>query len=198
MKSVGGRMKKEKIRNIKVSHKLPKLIGTMVLVDSLIVTTFALGGHIPVKQDDKKIYQVFETVTKTIDNKDEITISNYYQDEVDTRSRVVYYKKPYIKDGKKYREIETVIRDNTGPIREFRHELVEDNDDESYIETYQYDIDTNNYITVRETLHDELLSDTTLLFLLGIIDTTIYAVGKSFLDRKEEEEKNKELVKSQD
>lgn len=198
MKSVGGRMKKEKIRNIKVSHKLPKLIGAMVLVDSLIIGTVALGGHIPINQDEKKVYQVYETVTKKVDNKDEITISNYYQNEVDTRSRVVYYKKPYIKDGKKIREVETIIKDNIGPIREYRYELVEDNDNDSYIETYQYDIDTSKFITVRETLHDELLSDTTLLLLLGVIDTTIYAVGKSFLDRKEEEEKNKELVKSQD
>ena len=189
-------MEKEKIRNVKVSKKLPKLIGTMVLVDSLIVGTVALGGHIPIKQDDKKIYQVYETVTREWDTGHDITVSNYYQDEVDIRSRVVYYKKPYIKDGKKYREVETIIRDNTGPIREYRTEIVDNDDDRSYVETYQYDIDTNHFITVRETLHDELLSDTTLLLLLGIIDTAIYSVGKNFLDRKEEE-KQKELVKSQ-
>ena len=65
-------------------------------------------------------------------------------------------------------------------------------DDDSYVETYEYDINTNNYITVKETLHDELLSDVTLLLILGSLDTGMIAAGMGYINR-EEEEKNKEL-----
>ena len=55
-------MEKEKIRNVKVSKGLAKLIGTAILVDSLIVGVFALGGHVPFHQDTKKISKmVFES-----------------------------------------------------------------------------------------------------------------------------------------
>ncbi len=181
-------MEKEKIRNIRVKKSMIKLVGTIVLVDSLVIGTVALGGHIPIHQDDKKIYQVFETQTKEWDTGHELTVSNYYQNEVDTRNRVVYYKKPYEKDGNLFREVVTVYHESFGPVKEIKTIPVEKDDlDKSYVETYEYNIDTDRFITVRETLHDELLSDTTLLLMLGLIDTSMLCVGKSYIKRREEE-----------
>ena len=65
-------MEKEKIRNVKVSKGLAKLIGTAILVDSLIVGVFALGGHVPFHQDTKKINEVVETKTTEKANTKEI------------------------------------------------------------------------------------------------------------------------------
>ncbi len=184
-------MKREKIRNVKPSMKLAGLIGTVILVDSLIVGTFALGGHLPVRQDDKKINMIVETVTTEKDNKQEIEVSNYYDNEMDTRNRVVYYKMPYYnEDGVRLRDIETVYRDNSlVPKKHVKTVLLSsDEPDESYIETYEYDINTDHFIRVKETLHDELLSDFALLMVLGTIDMGFISVGKSLIKRKEEDE----------
>ena len=91
-------MEKEKIRNVKVSKGLAKLIGTAILVDSLIVGVFALGGHVPFHQDTKKINEVVETKTTERANTKEIEVSNDFDNDndIDIRNRVVYYQKPYL------------------------------------------------------------------------------------------------------
>ena len=182
-------MEKEKIRNIRVKKSMIKLVGTIVLVDSLVIGTVALGGHIPIHRDDKKIYQVFETQTKEWDTGHEITVSNLYQNEVDTRNRVIYYKKPYEKDGNLFREVEILYKEAYGPVKEVKTIKVEEQDDKAYVETYEYDIDTDSYITVKETLHDELLSDATLLLMLGIINTGMICAGNNYIKRRNEEER---------
>lgn len=183
-------MEKEKIRNVKVSKSLAKLIGTVILVDSLIVGVVSLGGHIPINQDTKKINEVVETKITERANKNEIEVSNYFDNDIDTRNRVVYYKKPYLnEDGIRLRDIETVYNNNSLiPKKSTKTVLVDSNEpDESYIETYQYDINTDNFIRIKENLHDEILSDVTLLLILGTLDTAIISVGKSYIKRKEEE-----------
>ena len=70
-------MKKEKINNVKVSNKIIKLIGTVILVDSLVICVTSLGGHTPIYQDDKKIYQVNEIIyTDYSDGSHEIEVGN--------------------------------------------------------------------------------------------------------------------------
>lgn len=186
-------MEKEKIRNVKPSLKLAGLIGTVILVDSLIVGTFCLGDHVPFKRDTKKINEVVETITTEKNDKQEIEVVNYFDNEMDTRNRVVYYTKPYFnEDGVRLRDIETVYRDSELiPKKHIKTVLVSrDEPDESYVETYEYDINTDHFIRVKETIYDELLSDTALLLILGTIDTGFICVGKSLIKRKEEKKEN--------
>ena len=183
-------MEKEKIRNVKVSKGLAKLIGTAILVDSLIVGVFALGGHVPFHQDTKKINEVVETKTTERANTKEIEVSNDFDNDIDIRNRVVYYQKPYLnEDGVRLRDIETVYySDSLIPKKSTKTVLVGSNEpDETYVETYQYDINTDHFIRIKENLHDEILSDITLLLILGMMDTAIIAVGKSYIKRKEDE-----------
>ncbi len=183
-------MEKEKIRNVKVSKGLAKLIGTAILVDSLIVGVFALGGHVPFHQDTKKINEVVETKTTERENTKEIEVSNGFDNDIDIRNRVVYYQKPYLnEDGIRLRDIETVYySDSLIPKKSTKTVLVgSDEPDEAYVETYQYDINTDHFIRIKENLHDEILSDATLLLILGMMDTAIIAAGKSFIKRKEDE-----------
>ena len=194
MKLVGGVMEKDKLTNVKLHKSMIKLIGTVVLVDSLIVGTFALGGHIPIHQDNKKIHEVSETITKEWDGGNEITVSNYLEGEIEQKNRVVYYKKPYEIDGRRVREVVTVCKGTMGPIKDVKTVLVDENEpDISYVETYEYDINLDRFITVKETLYDEVLSDTALLMMLGIIDTGFICVGKSFIKRKEDENEKKDI-----
>ena len=187
-------MEKEKLTNVKLHKKMMKLIGTVVLVDSLIVGTFALGGHIPIYQDNKEIHEVFETVTKEWDTGHEITVSNYLEGDIEQKNRVVYYKKPYEIDGRRVREVVTVYSGTMGPLKDIKTVLVDENEpDISYVETYEYDINVDRFITVKETLYDEVLSDAALLMMLALIDTALLCVGKSVIEREEEE---KELKKS--
>ena len=180
-------MNKEKIRNINVSKSMAKLIGTVVLVDSLIVGIVCLGGHIPIHQDDKKIYQIEEIKTKETNDIKEVSTNTFYQNNYDIRNKVVYYQKPYLLDGKLFRNITTVYNDITGPVKETKRVLVANNiEDEAYIETYEYNKDLDNYIIVKESLYDEVLSDTALLLILGIIDTGMICIGNSYIKRKEE------------
>lgn len=185
-------MKEEKIEKVKVFKKISKLIGTIVLVDSLIVGIVSLGGHTPIYRDDKKVNEVFETVYKKWDNTHELTVSNYYEGEVDTRAKIVYYQLPFETDKGRFRNVKTLYREPLGPTVEEKIVPVTDKDDVGqYIETYEYNINTDHYITVKETLRDELLSDTALLMLLGIVDTAIYAAGNNYLSRKEEKQLEK-------
>ena len=188
-------MEKNKLKNVRLTRSMAKLIGTVVLVDSLIVGVVSLGGHTPIYQDDKNIYKVFETVTKEANGEQEVTISNLYEDEVDKKNRVVYYKKPYYNNGNRVREVVTVYNNTFGPKKEVKTVSVsEDEEDISYVEKYEYDRDLNHFITVKETLYDEVLSDTCLLMILGLIDTAMIAAGNSYIRREEEEkEKEKEL-----
>ena len=184
-------MEKEKIKNIKINKDLAKLIGTTVLVDSLIAGIFSVGGHTPIYQDDKKVNMVLETKTKELDNIHEITISSYYENEVETKNRVIYYKKPFETNNGRFREVETVYKNFYGPTKYTKIVPVNDiEDNSSYVETYQYDINTNHFIVVKETLHDEILHDTALLMMLSLIDTVIISAGKSYIKRKEEEKKD--------
>ena len=187
-------MKKEKISNVKVSKGIKKLIGTMVLVDSLIIGIVSLGGHTPIYQDDKKIPEVIETVYTDYQDNHEVEVTNYYQNEIDAKKKVIYYKKPFTTEEGKFREIVTVYNNNFGPTRETKIVRISPAtpDDDTYIETYEYDINTNKYITVKETLHDEIAYDILLLFVTGIIDVGMYAAGMSYL-RREEEEDNKTI-----
>ncbi len=184
-------MEKDKLTNVKLHKSMMKLIGTVVLVDSLIIGTFALGGHIPIYQDNKEIHEVFETVTKEWDTGHEITVSNYLEGEIEQKNRVVYYKKPYEIDGKRVREVVTAYSGTMGPVKDVKTVLVDnDEPDISYVETYKYDRNIDRFITVKETLYDEILSDATLIMMLGLIDTAIISVGKNYIKRKEEEEKS--------
>ena len=130
---------------------------------------------------------MFETVYKKWDNTHELTVSNYFEGEVDTRNKIVYYKLPFETDKGRFREVQTLYRGPLGP--ETIEKVVpvdKDEPDTQYIETYEYDVNTDHYITVKETLRDELKADALLLMLLGVIDTSIIAVGNSVLSKKEE------------
>ena len=183
-------MKKDKLTNVRLTKSMAKLIGSVILVDSLIIGTFALGGHVPIYQDDKKINQIVETVTRESNEGKEITVSNYFEDEIERVNRVVYYKMPYINNGHRVREVVTVYNNTFGPKKEIKTVVVPDGEpDISYVETYEYNIDLDNFITVKETIYDEALSDTALLMILGMIDTGIISVGNSYIKRKEEDAK---------
>ena len=185
-------MKKEKINNIRVSKSIKKLIGTIVLVDSLVIGIVALGGHTPIYQDDKRINMVFETSEKVYDDHKEITVSNYYENEIEQKNRVVYYKKPYETENGRFREVETIYHNNLGPSKNVQIVPVTDIDDnETYIETIEYDVDKDHYYVTKETLHDELASDVTLLLILGCIDTGMASAGMNYIRRREEENDKK-------
>ena len=78
-----------------------------------------------------------------------------------------------------------------GPGKNIKTVLVNDNEpDISYVETYEYDTNIDRFITVKETLYDEVLSDAALLMMLGLIDTAIISAGKNYIKRKEDEEKS--------
>ena len=136
------------------------------------------------------VNEVVETKTTERANTKEMEVSNNFDNEIDTRNRVVYYQKPYLnEDGVRLRDIETVYySDSLIPKKSTKTVLVGSNElDETYVETYQYDINTDHFIRIKENLHDEILSDTTLLLILGMMDTAIIAVGKSYIKRKEDE-----------
>ena len=186
-------MKKEKVKNVRVSKSIKKLIGTIVLVDTLIIGIVSLGGHTPIYQDDKRINMMFESDEIDYGDHKDMKVSNFYENETrEKRNRVIYYKTPYENEYGRFREIVTVYKDTTGYNREVTIVPVSKDDNTSYIETIEYSINSDHYFVTKETLHDELVSDVTLIMLLGMIDTGMVSVGMSYIRRKEEEEENKE------
>jgi len=181
-------MKKEKIRNIKVSKSIKKLIGAIALVDSLIIGIVSLGGHTPIYQDDKRINMIVESDEIDYGDHKDITVSNFYENEpIDKRNRVIYYQKPYENEYGRFRDIVTVYRGTAGFERNVQVVKVEKDDDQSYIETIEYNVDTDHYFITKETLNDELKSDAFLIMLLGMIDTGMVSVAMNYIRRKEEE-----------
>ena len=185
-------MEKNKLKNVRLTRSMAKLIGTVVLVDSLIIGVVSLGGHTPIYQDEKKIYESVETVTTEWDQGHDIVVTNSFDEDInEKKNKVVYYKMPYkTKEGIMVRDIETVYSDTFGPKKTIKTVLF-DGGLESYVETYQYDRNVDHYITVKENLYDEVLSDACLLMMLGVIDTAMISIGKSYIEREEEEKEKK-------
>ena len=187
-------MKKDKVKNVKVTRKIVGLIGTIVLVDSLLIglVSFA-GGHTPIYRDDKKVNMVVEDSYIDYGDSHEIEVANYYENEIEARNRVIYYKEAFMQDGKWYREVDTYYHDLKGPVSESKVVPVgKDEPTKAYIQTITYTKDEDHYYVVKETLHDELASDATLLILLGTLDATIYIAGTSIIKRENENDELKE------
>ena len=123
----------------------------------------------------------------------EIEVSNYYENEIEARNKVIYYKEAFMQDGKWYREVNTYYHDLSGPVTESKVVPLGKNEPtKAYIQTIKCMKDEDHYYVVKETLHDELASDATLLLLLGTLDSTVYIVGSSIIKREAENGELKE------
>ena len=176
------------VKNIKINKKKLILLGSIVLVNTFIVGTFSLGGHVPGKLDDTKVYKIIEE-DKIGDN---VLETSFYSNTKNHKDYAIHYGKPYLYGDKILRKV-TTYYENNGNITEKEERIVpcERIDSEAYVETITYRKDYDDYLIMKQSINDEIMDDAVLLGLLTFATAIVHTVGKSIIDREEE----KKLIK---
>ena len=172
--------------NIKMNKKKLGLIGGIVLVNTFLASIFSLGGHVPFVLDDTKKHLITEQHEKN----GEINENSYYANKLDKKNFTLHYGKPFLYNNKILREITLKYENDKNHFHEEVKIVPCDSlDEEEYIERVTYNQDYDDYLVVKQSIKGEILDDIVLFSSMAFASTIMYSVGKSIIDREEDEKK---------